>query len=306
MRDESTDLPELSSEDRAIYAWQLDLPGFDETAQRRLKGARVLVSRCGGLGGPVALALAAAGVGALRIAHKGTVLPADLNRQILQRRECIGQPRRPGIEETLRGFNPDCRVEVVEAHADEANADALVAGCDLVVDAAPLFEERFALNGACVRAGIPLVEAAVHGWELSLAVLPCGQGPCLRCWVPEKPAWWTRRFPVLGAVSGTVGNLAAVQAVRLIAGLGSPLAGRLLRMDLATGTQRILRLRRDPDCPACGGAVRSPAVPAQSPPPARGRHDAPDGRVPVFTSHSGGPAAAGPTLFGSGPCAPSP
>jgi molybdopterin/thiamine biosynthesis adenylyltransferase len=257
MRDEDGDLPELGADDRAIYAWQLDLPGFDETAQRRLKGSRVLISRCGGLGGPVALALAAAGVGALRIAHKGVVLPADLNRQILQRRDRIGQPRRPGIEAALRGLNPDCRVEVVEAHADEANSDALVAGCDLVVDAAPLFEERFALNGACVRARIPLVEAAVHGWELSLAVLPCGEGPCLRCWVPEKPAWWTRRFPVLGAVSGTAGNLAAVQAVRLLAGLGSPLAGRLLRMDLATGSLRTLRLRRDPGCPACASATVS-------------------------------------------------
>jgi molybdopterin/thiamine biosynthesis adenylyltransferase len=245
--------PELDDHDRATYAWQLDMPGLGEAAQRRLKGARVLVSRCGGLGGPAALALAAAGVGALRIAHAGTVLPADLNRQILQRHDRVGLPRRDAIIASIHGLNPRCHVEVVDAHADAANADALVAGCEAVIDAAPLFEERFALNDAVLRARVPMAEAAVYAWELSFTMIIPGSTACLRCWCPEKPPWWTRRFPVLGAVSGTVGNMAATQVVRLLAGLPSPFAGRLLRMDLSSGSSRQLVLQRDPVCPSCGG-----------------------------------------------------
>lgn len=247
---------ELSDEERAIYAWQMDLPGFGEAGQARLRGATVVVSRAGGLGGPAALELAAAGVGRLVIAHGGTVQPADLNRQILQRHDRIGKPRRDQIIATLQGINPRCAVEVVDTHADPSNADRLVAGADVVIDAAPLFSERFALNDACVRAGIPMVEAAMHHWEAQVSTILPGRGPCLRCWCPEAPDWWTRRFPVLGAVSGTAGCIAAVEAVKLITGLGTPLAGYRLILDLGTGAVRRLRVRRDPGCPVCAGIAQ--------------------------------------------------
>jgi len=246
---------ELSDEERRIYAWQMDLPGFGEAAQCRLKAATVLISRCGGLGGPAALELAAAGVGRLVIAHAGTVQEADLNRQILQRHDRIGLPRREALIATLRGLNPRCTVEVVEEHASDANADRLVAMADVVIDAAPLFVERFALNDACVRARKPMVEAAMYQWEAQVTTIRPGAGPCLRCWCPEAPDWWQRRFPVLGAVSGTAGCIAAAEAVKLITGLGQPLVGRMLRLDLGAGTTRCLKIARDPACAVCGAAT---------------------------------------------------
>ncbi len=245
----------LSDEERRIYAWQMDLPDFGEAAQLRLKGASVLISRCGGLGGPAALELAAAGVGRLVIAHAGTVQEADLNRQILQRHNRIGLPRRDALIATLRGLNPRCTVDVVEENASEANADRLIAMADVVIDAAPLFVERFALNDACVRAGKPMVEAAMYQWEAQVTTIRPGAGPCLRCWCPEAPDWWQRRFPVLGAVSGTAGCIAAAEAVKLITGLGQPLIGRMLRLDLGAGTVRCLKIARDPACAVCGATT---------------------------------------------------
>jgi molybdopterin/thiamine biosynthesis adenylyltransferase len=249
---------ELSEEERRIYAWQMDLPGFGEAAQRRLKSASVLISRCGGLGGPAALELAAAGVGRLVLAHAGTVHEADLNRQILQRHDRIGLPRREALIATLRGLNPRCTVEVVEEHASDANADRLVAQADVVIDAAPLFTERFALNDACVRAGKPMVEAAMYQWEAQVTTVLPGTGPCLRCWCPEAPDWWQRRFPVLGAVSGTAGCIAAAEVVKLITGLGKPLIGRMLSLDLGMGSMRSLKIARDPACSVCGPMAAAP------------------------------------------------
>ena len=254
-------MDELDDAERAIYAWQMDLPGFGETAQRRLKGASVLISRAGGLGGVTAFELAAAGVGRLVIAHAGVVRPADLNRQLLQTHDRIGLDRGPSIIARLTALNPRCRVEVVAEHADPGNADRLVAMADVVVDAAPLFAERHALNDACVRARTPMVEAAMHAWECQVTTILPGRSPCLRCWCPEAPPEWTRRFPVLGAVSGTAGCLAAAEAVKLITGLGQPLAGWMLRLDLSSGSVRRLRIARDPECPACGG-LGSTARPA--------------------------------------------
>lgn len=246
---------ELTDEERRIYAWQMDLPGFGEAAQSRLKAATVLISRCGGLGGPAALELAAAGVGRLIIAHAGTVREADLNRQILQRHDRIGLPRREALIATLRGLNPRCTVEVVDENASDANAGRLVAQADVVIDAAPLFAERFALNDACVRARKPMVEAAVYQWESQITTIRPGAGPCLRCWCPEAPDWWQRRFPILGAVSGTAGCIAAAEAVKLITGLGQPLVGRMLRLDLGVGTIRWLNISRDPTCAVCSATT---------------------------------------------------
>ncbi len=248
----------LSDEERRIYAWQMDLPGFGETAQRRLKAATVLVSRCGGLGGPAALELAAADVGRLILAHAGLVQEADLNRQILQHHDRIGLPRRDALIATLHGLNPRCTVEVVEEHASDANADRLVARAEVVIDAAPLFAERFALNDACVRAGKPMVEAAMYQWEAQVTTVLSGAGPCLRCWCPEAPDWWQRRFPVLGTVSGTADCIAAAEAVKLITGLGRLLIGRMLRLDLGTGTTRCLKIARNPDCAVCGRITAAP------------------------------------------------
>ncbi len=245
-------LPELTAEERAAYEWQMWLPGLGEEGQRKLKAASVLVSRVGGLGGIVAYQLAAAGVGRLVLAHAGNLKPADLNRQLLQRHDRIGQSRIETIVERLRQLNPRVDIIAMAENPSEANAARLVAQADVVVDAAPLFEERFALNKAAFEKGRPMVECAMFALEAYVTTFIPGKTPCLRCIVPEKPPHWKREFPVLGAVSGTAGCLGAVEVIKLITGIGEPLAGVKLVMDLGSMEFRRLKIARDPNCPVCG------------------------------------------------------
>lgn len=242
----------LTDAERAVYEWQLDVPGFGEAGQEKLKRATVLVSRVGGLGGAVAYNLAAAGVGHLILAHAGTIRLADLNRQILMTHAALGRSRVECAARRLAELNPSLRVTAVAENVTEASAEHLVSRADLVVDAAPLFAERFALNRAAVRLHRPMVECAVYELQVQVTTILPGRTPCLACLYPEDPAAWQRRFPVFGAVAATAGGLAAMEAIKVLAGLGEPLAGRLLTMDLRSmATQRITLARR-PDCPVCG------------------------------------------------------
>lgn len=244
--------PELTPEERAIYEWQMWVPGFGEEGQRKLKASSVLISRVGGLGGVVAYQLAAAGVGRLILAMGGVVKASDLHRHLQQSADRIGQPRLPAVVKRLRELNPRVEIVAVEENASDANADALVAQADVVVDAAPLFAERYALNGAAVAAKKPMVECAMYALEAHLTTILPGRTPCLRCFTPEPPPDWKRQFPVIGAVSGTVGCLGAVEVIKLLTGLGNPLAGTLLTMDLGTMLFRRLRIARRRGCPECG------------------------------------------------------
>ena len=247
-----SDLPELTETDRSIYAWQMSVPGMGEAGQRKLKGASVLISRLGGLGGLVALELAAAGVGKLVLAHGGALKPSDLNRQLLQTRAHLGQPRMENIVKRLKDLNPDCEIIGITENVSEENVAGLVAQADIVVDAAPLFEERLALNAAARNAGKPMVECAMHTLEASVTTFIPGQTGCLACYVPEVPQSWTRQFPVFGAVSGTAACLGAMEVIKLITGIGSPLAGEMLCMDLESMQFRRVKLPRRADCEVCG------------------------------------------------------
>ena len=247
-----TEPKSLSSLEEEIYSWQTTVGGFGTEGQRRLKNASVLVSRCGGLGGVVAYELAAAGVGRLVLAHAGNVKPSDLNRQLLMTRDWLGKPRIESIERRLKELNPDLDIVAVPENPSEANADRLVEQADLVVDAAPLFEERYALNRAAVEQNKPMVECAVYELEAHLTTIFPGESPCLRCLYPEQSTTWTRRFPVFGAVSGSLGGMAALEAIKVLGGFGSPLKGRLLTYDMRDFTFRTLRIRRNVDCSTCG------------------------------------------------------
>ncbi|MEP6669515.1 MAG: HesA/MoeB/ThiF family protein [Chthoniobacter sp.] len=245
--------PKLTAEERAIYEWQMWVPGFGEEGQRKLKGASVLISRVGGLGGVVAYQLAAAGVGKLVLAMGGKVKPSDLNRHLQQSHARIGEARLPAVVRRLQELNPRLEIVAVESNVSEGSAAALVAQADVVVDAAPLFEERYALNEAAVAAGKPMVECAMYSLEAHVTTILPHQTPCLRCLNPEPPPDWKRQFPVIGAVSGTVGCLAAVEVIKLLTGLGQSLAGTLLTMDLGTMRFHRLKISRRKDCPICGG-----------------------------------------------------
>lgn len=242
----------LSPDECARYEWQMWHEGMGEAGQLKLRNATVLISRIGGLGGLVAYELAAAGVGHLILAHGGDLKPSDLNRQLLQTTAHLGQPRIESILRRLEELNPHIRLTGIAENVSAANAGDLVGRADVVVDAAPLFQERLALNDAAMRLGRPMVECAMRGFEASVTTFVPGRTGCLRCYVPEVPPSWTRQFPVFGAVSGTAACLGAVEVIKLITGLGEPLAGELLSMDLSTMRFRRTRLPHRPDCAGCG------------------------------------------------------
>lgn len=247
-----TESTTLTDAERAVYEWQLDVPEFGEAGQKKLKDATVLVSRVGGLGSVVAYELAAAGIGRLILAHAGDINPSDLNRQLLMTHDALGTSRVQSAERRLKELNPRLVIDAVPENISAANAARLVGEADVVVDCAPLFEERFAMNREAVAQGKPLVECAMYELQAQITTVLPGKTPCLACLHPEAPPAWKRRFPVFGAVSGTVGCLGAMEAIKVLSGLGEPLAGRLLTMDLRDMQFRVMTIKRRSDCPVCG------------------------------------------------------
>jgi molybdopterin/thiamine biosynthesis adenylyltransferase len=243
----------LTEEETATYEWQMWVQDFGIQGQKKLKQATALVSRVGGLGSPVAYALAAAGIGKLVLAHGGNVKYSDLNRQILMTYDWLGKPRVESAVRRLKELNPRLEIEGVPENINEANASELIGKVDIVFDCAPLFEERFAMNTACVRQRKPLIDAAMYGMEGQLTTIIPGKSPCLACIYPEFPEAWKREFPVFGAVSGIVGNLAVCEGIKVLAGFGTTLAGFMLHYDAGYMDFRKFRLRRNPDCLICAG-----------------------------------------------------
>lgn len=235
------------------YKRQIQIPGFGEDAQAKLRDSAVLVTRVGGLGGPVALWLAAAGIGKLVIGHGGNVTPSNLNRQILMRGDGVGQPRAPQARETLLRFNPDLEVIAYESDATEQNVAEWVGQVDLVCDTTPSFSERLLLNAECWRQGKPLVDSGMNGMEGQLTTIMPPETPCLQCLVPEVPDWWDPAgFGVLGALPGALGAFAALEVIKVLTGYGETLAGKLLLMDGEDMSFAKYDLHRRPDCPICG------------------------------------------------------
>lgn len=241
----------LTDEERAVYEWQMWVPDFGEAGQTKLKNASVLISRIGGLGGLVAYELAAAGVGQVILAHAGNVKPSDLNRQLLMTHDALGKSRVECASHRLRELNPRLDVVAVPENISSENADRLVEQVDIIVDCAPLFQERLAMNAAAVKQGKPMVECAMHELGAQITTILPGRTACLACRVPEPPPEWTRQFPVFGAVSGAVGCIGAMEVIKVVCGLGEPLYDRLLSFDLRDVRFRTVRTRRNPDCPVC-------------------------------------------------------
>ncbi len=242
----------LSDEERSVYEWQMWIQGFGDEGQTKLKQASVMISRVGGVGGVVAYQLAAAGIGRLVLAHAGVVKPSELNRQLLMTHDWIGRPRIDSIRRRLLELNPRMEIVAIGENVNDDNVAALIGQSDLVVDCAPLFPERFAMNREAFAQGKPIIECSMYQLETQLTTMIPGRTPCLRCLVPDVPPTWKRQFPVLGAVSGSVACLAAVEAVKLIVGMGEPLAGRMLCQDLGNMSFRTFRIERREGCPVCG------------------------------------------------------
>lgn len=243
---------ELTPTELERYRRQIMLPGFGEVAQQRLKDATVLVTGVGGLGGTAALYLAVAGIGRLILVRGGALRLDDMNRQVLMTHDWVGQPRVIKAQKTLQTINPDVQVEAVIEYVTPENVDALVQAADVALDCAHNFAERDLLNAACVRWGTPMIEAAMNDMDAYLTTIVPGQTPCLSCLFPEKPDWDRRGFGVLGAVSGTLACLTALEAIKLISGLGEPLLAQLLTMDLSRAEFAKRHTYHDPNCPVCG------------------------------------------------------
>jgi molybdopterin/thiamine biosynthesis adenylyltransferase len=234
------------------YHRQMMLPNFGEAGQQKLRQATVLVTGVGGLGGTAALYLAVAGVGRLILVRGGDLRQDDMNRQILMTDDWVGKPRVIKAKETLSAINPNVEIEAIPEYVTPENVDSLVLQADVALDCAHNFEERDLLNAACVRWRKPMVEAAMNGMEAYLTTIIPGQTPCLSCIFPEKPDWDRRSFGVLGAVSGTLACLTALEAIKVITGFEKPLLSELLTMDLGGLNFAKRRPYHDPHCPVCG------------------------------------------------------
>jgi molybdopterin/thiamine biosynthesis adenylyltransferase/rhodanese-related sulfurtransferase len=240
----------LNPEEVARYQRQLSLPEFGPRAQERLKAASVLVIGAGGLGCPALLYLAAAGVGRIVIVDPDTVDASNLQRQVLYTTADQGANKAEAAARRLISLNPLVRAEAVPARFDRSNALALVRACDLVVDGSDNFPTRYLVNDACVIAGKPFVYGAIQGFEGHVSVFNLGGGPTYRCLFPEPPAAGTvpncAEAGVLGAVTGLIGTAQACEAIKVLAGVGEALSGRLLVWDALAMTSTVVRLRRDP------------------------------------------------------------
>ena len=241
----------LSEKDRQYYEWQLDVPGFGEAGQAKLRESTALVSRVGGLGGPLAFSLAAAGFGKIILAHGGELRENDLNRQIVMHHDGLGQPRHQQAKETLQRFNPNVEVVSVGENINEDNVAALVGQADIVFSCAPLFEERLLMTREAVKQRKLIVDGAMFNMEGQVLATRGGETTCLGCLVPEPPEGWKRRFPVIGALSAMVAQVAALEGIKMITGMGAAQTDTLIHIDALTMNLRKIAVQRNPNCPYC-------------------------------------------------------
>ena len=246
----------LTKEQQERFARQLVLEGVGPAGQERLASARVLVVGVGGLGSPVCLYLAAAGVGTLGIVDFDSINLSNLNRQILYRVSDLGRPKAAAAAETMRALNPGLTVIEIREKLTPERAVELVAGYDLVVECSDTFDTKFLVNAACVRVGVPLVWASVLAWEGQMSVVLPDRGPCYQCLFPPQPELadvpTSYEVGILGAAAGTMGALEAVEALKVLLDFGDPLVGRLLVWDGAAATIEIVSFFPQPGCPVCG------------------------------------------------------
>ncbi len=250
------DLPELERAELARYARHLSLPEVGPEGQRRLKAGRVLVVGAGGLGSPVGLYLAAAGVGTIGLVDFDAVDVTNLQRQVLYGESDLGRRKVEAAAERLADLNPHVRLVRHDVHLTRANALDVIRDYDVVVDGTDNFPTRYLVNDACVLLRKPYVYGSILRFEGQVSVFDGARGPCYRCLFREPPPPGLvpscAEGGVLGVLPGIVGSLQALEAIKLLLGQGETLLGRLLLFDALTLTFRELRLRKNPECPVCG------------------------------------------------------
>jgi sulfur-carrier protein adenylyltransferase/sulfurtransferase len=245
----------LSPEQRNRYQRHLLLPEVGVEGQQRLLGARVLLLGAGGLGSPAALYLAAAGVGTLGIIDMDVVDESNLQRQILHNTDRIGERKVDSAKKTLTAINPDVDVVTYDMRLDAGNVVELLSQFDVVIDGADNFPSRYLLNDASLKTNTPVVHGSIFRFEGQATVFKPFDGPCYRCMIPEPPpaelAPSCAEAGVLGVLPGIIGSIQALEAMKLILGIGDDLSGRLLAYDSLEQSFRTFKVNRDPECPAC-------------------------------------------------------
>ncbi|MGH2472138.1 MAG: molybdopterin-synthase adenylyltransferase MoeB [Candidatus Limnocylindria bacterium] len=238
------------------YSRHLLIPEVGEAGQQKLLDSKVLLIGAGGLGSPAAYYLASAGVGTLGIVDSDVVDLTNLQRQILHTTDRIGESKVSSAKQTLEALNPDVKIVGYEERLSAANIDRIIEGYDVVIDGADNFPTRYLLNDASVKHRVPVVHGSIFRFEGQVTVFTPFEGPCYRCLFPEPPppelAPSCAEAGVLGVLPGVIGTIQATEAIKLLLGIGEPLAGRYLLYDALEGSFREVRLRRDPECPVCG------------------------------------------------------
>jgi len=246
----------LTPAQRNRYQRHLLLPEVGEKGQQKLLDAKVLMLGAGGLGSPSALYLAAAGVGHLGIIDMDVVDESNLQRQILHNLDRVGMRKVDSAKAALTGMNPDLEVTTYDTRLGADNILDIIDGYDVIVDGTDNFPTRYLVNDAALLKKIPVVHGSIFRFEGQVTIFDPYNGPCYRCLIPEPPpaelAPSCAEAGVLGVLPGIVGSIQALEALKLILGLGEPLVGRLLAFDALEESFRTFKVRRDPKCPACG------------------------------------------------------
>lgn len=237
------------------YARHFTLPEVGEAGQAKLLDAKVLCVGAGGLGSPVALYLAAAGVGTIGIADHDTVDMSNLQRQILHTNDRVGMPKVESAQLTLNALNPDVNVVQFKERLSSENVMRIIDGFDIVVNGCDNFPTRYLINDACIMAKTMLVDGSIFQFEGQVTVVDPTEGPCYRCLFPEPPppgmAPSCAEAGVLGVLPGLVGCVQALEVIKIILGAGNPLVGRMMHFDTLSSEIRVLKLRKDPNCLVC-------------------------------------------------------
>ncbi len=230
------------------YDRQIMLLGVEN--QKRLKDSRILVVGAGGLGSAVLNYLAAAGIGNIILVDNGIVELSNLNRQILYSEEDLGRPKAKVACEKLKKLNSEINIECLEDVFTYELGEELIKKVDIAIDALDNWESRFTLNKLCVKYRKPFVHAGIEGWYGQITTIFPGKGPCLYCLI--RKARSKEKIPVIGVTPGVLGALEAAEAIKIVLGIGEPLIGRLLIVDLYSMDFKIITVKRDPKCPVCG------------------------------------------------------
>ncbi|PTY36586.1 molybdopterin-synthase adenylyltransferase MoeB [Saccharospirillum sp. MSK14-1] len=250
-----TPFPDLTDDELLRYSRHILLPQVDIAGQQRIRNASVLVVGAGGLGSPILLYLAAAGVGELRIADGDTVDATNLQRQIVHTTDSVGQAKTSSAAATLKRLNPDCQVVEIDRALDQDGLHRWAQGCDLVVIGTDSFASRYDANVVCIELGLPLVSGAALGMSGQATSIDVRRddSPCFRCLYPdgEDGEVSCATSGVLGPLVGMIGAIQATEALKILAGIGEPLVGQLLTVDALDMSVHRFQFKRNPTCPDC-------------------------------------------------------